>query len=575
MTELAAVSTAEAIRRLTAPDAPFAMTECDVHGRRMRVYAGAPQTLRDIFFAAPDRTDRTYIHFEGEELSYARVRRDAQALAAALHHRFHICKGDRVAICLRNYPEWAIAYWAAIITGAIVVPVNAWGTGAEMAYVLGHSGSKIVVADGERIERLQPHLEALDVVAVLSVRTPELDRPLVHGFDALLAEYQGAAPLPDPGIRPDDDATIIYTSGTTGRPKGAVGSHRAAIACIVSGAFNVALSHMRRTGELLEPDPDARPPLYLYGGPLFHVGGCNSGLAATMAAGATMVMMYRWNVEKALALIETLKIRGFGAVPTMVWQLLEHPDFARHDLSSLQSAAIGGAAAGPELHARLKEKLPHVVAATGYGATETSGGCTFNGGLDYAARPAGVGVAAPVLDVKCVDASGTEVAPNTAGELCLRGPNILRGYWDDDAATAAAFRDGWFHSGDIASIDAEGRITLLDRAKDMIIRGGENIYSIEVEDALMAHRDVMAAGVFGLPDQQLGETVAAVVQLAPGARVLPSDLQSFAASRLAYFKVPARIVTTHDDLPKNETGKILKRVLRDDLIRQPERGRGR
>lgn len=568
MTELAAVSTAEAIRRLTAPGAPFAMSECDIGGRPVRVYAKAPSTLRDIFFAAPELADRPYLYFEGEQLSYARVRRDAQAFAAGLHHRYGVRRGDRIAICLRNYPEWAVAYWGTIIAGAIAVPVNAWGTGAEMAYVLGHSGSKIVVADGERIERLMPHIATLGISAVLSVRMSDPQGPLVHGFEALIADFEDAAPIPDPDIHPDDDATIIYTSGTTGRPKGAVGSHRAAIACIVSGAFNGALSHMRRTGEILTPDPDARPPLYLYGGPLFHVGGCNSGLAATMAAGATMVMMYRWNVEKALSLIEALKIGGLGAVPTMVWQLLEHPDFDKYDLSSLTSAAIGGAAAGPELHARLKEKLPHVVAATGYGATETSGGCTFNGGLDYAARPAGVGVAAPVLDVKCVNAEGAEVAPGMAGELCLRGPNILRGYWNDDAATAAAFRDGWFHSGDIASIDEQGRITLLDRAKDMIIRGGENIYSIEVEDALMAHPDVIAAGVFGLPDQQLGETVAAAVQLAPGATVEPADLRSFAASRLAYFKIPSRIVTTHDELPKNETGKIMKRLLRDGLIHQ-------
>ncbi|PQM26312.1 fatty acid--CoA ligase [Sphingopyxis lindanitolerans] len=566
MTDRAAVSTAEALRRLTAPGAPFAMEDCDVGGRMMRVYSNAPSTLRDIFFTAMGRPDRPYLYFESDELSYARVHRDAQALAAALHHRFGVRKGDRVAICMRNYPEWALAYWATILLGAIVVPINAWGSGAEMAYVIDHSGSTIVVADDERIERLALHFETLGLRAIVAVRAPDRTGAVIHGFDALVADFQDSAPMPDPGLMPDDDATIFYTSGTTGRPKGAVGSHRNAISCIVSGAFNGALSHMRRTGEILTPDPDMVPPVYLYGGPLFHVGGCNSGLAATMAGGACMVLMYRWNVGQALALIEQLKIGGLGAVPTMVWQMLEHPDFENYDLSSLVSAAIGGAAAGPELHARLEEKLPQVVPATGYGATETSGGCTFNGGLDYAARPAGVGVPTPVLDVKCVDEAGRAVAPGVAGELCLRGPSILRGYWKDAAATATAFRDGWFHSGDIAHIDEEGRITLLDRAKDMIIRGGENVYSIEVEDALMAHDAVLAAGVFGLPDQILGETVAAVVQLAPGSRLAESELQAFAATRLAYFKIPALIATTHDELPKNETGKILKRVLRDEWI---------
>lgn len=566
MTDQAAVSNAEALLRLTAPEAPFAMQKCDVRGLPMRVYSQAPLTLRDIFLASMQWPERPYLHFEGEELSYGRVHRDARAFAAALHHRFGVQKGDRVAICMRNYPEWVIAYWASILLGAIVVPVNAWGSGSEMAYVLDHSGSKIAVADGERIERLAPYVEQIGMRTLIAARMDTSDNANVFSFDALVADYQDAQLLPDPCLLPDDDATIIYTSGTTGRPKGAVGSHRNAITCIVSGWFNVGLSHMRRTGELLTRAPDAVPPAYLYGGPLFHVGGCNSGLAATMAAGAHMVLMYRWNAGRALELVEKLKIGGLGAVPTMVWQLLEHPDFDKYDTSSLASAAIGGAAAGPELHARLKEKLPNVIAATGYGATETSGGCTFNGGLDYEAQPAGVGIPAPVLDVKCVDEKGLEVARGTAGELCLRGPCVLRGYWNDETATAAAFCDGWFHSGDIASIDEEGRITILDRAKDMVIRGGENVYSIEVEDALMAHSEVLSAGVFGLPDQVLGEIVAAFVQLAPGSRLTETDLQAFVAHRLAHFKIPTVIKSTTSDLPTNETGKILKRILREELI---------
>lgn len=566
MTDQAAVSNAEALQRLTAPEAPFAMQKCDVRGVSMRVYSKAPLTLRDIFLASMQWPERPYLYFEGEELSYGRLHRDAGAFAAALHHRFGVQKGDRVAICMRNYPEWAIAYWASILLGAIVVPINAWGSGSEMAYVLDHSGSKIAVADGERIERLAPYVEQIGMRTLIAARMDVSDNAHVYSFDALVADYQDAQHLPDPGLLPDDDATIIYTSGTTGRPKGAVGSHRNAITCIVSGWFNVSFSHMRRTGELLTRVPDVMPSAYLYGGPLFHVGGCNSGLAATMAAGAHMVLMYRWNAGRALELVEELKIGGFGAVPTMVWQLLEHPDFDKYDTSSLASAAIGGAAAGPELHARLKEKLPDVVVATGYGATETSGGCTFNGGLDYEARPAGVGIPAPVLDVKCVDHNGREVERGTAGELCLRGPSVLRGYWNDEAATATAFCNGWFHSGDIASIDQEGRITILDRAKDMVIRGGENVYSIEVEDALMAHSEVLSAGVFGLPDQVLGEIVGAFVQLAPESQLTETDLQAFVAHRLAHFKIPAVIKITTSDLPTNETGKILKRILREELI---------
>lgn len=558
-----AVALADAIELLTAPGAPFA-TSAIRSGRRIyRTYDQAQATLRHIFLESLCFSDRPYLVFEDNVLRYADLHAKVAAVAAALQQRFGIGKGDRVAICMRNNPEWAVAYWAAIVLGAIAVPVNAWGTGPELAYVIEHSGAGVIFVDAERFDRLAPHWIGLDPLAVIAVGAPAQEG--AFDFNAIVEEYGGAALPPDPGLKPDDEATIFYTSGTTGLPKGAAGSHGNAVSCVISAAFNVALSHVRRTGELPQAS-SSEPPPYLYGGPLFHVGGCNSGLAATMYSGACMVLMSRWDAGKALSLIEHLRIGGFGAVPTMVWQLLEHPDFDKFDLSSLVSIAIGGAAAGPELYARLAERLPHVVAATGYGATETSGGCTFNGGLDYAADPASVGIPAPVVDVKIVDDAGEEVATGVAGELCLRGACVVHGYWGDADATAASFRDGWFHSGDIARVDQAGRITILDRAKDMVIRGGENVYCIEVEDALLAHPDVLAAAVFGLPEKILGEIVAAVVQLREGSMLTEGQIQSFAASRIAHFKVPAIVKLTTDELPKNETGKILKRRLRDALV---------
>lgn len=562
MTLPPALAFEDALRTLTAPGAPFATCDITSSGHACRAYERAPGTLREIFCASAHLADRPYLVFEEDVLSYADLHTQTAAVAAALQQRFGVGKGDRVAICMRNNPEWAVAYWATIVLGAIAVPVNAWGTGPELAYVIEHSGAGVIFVDPERFDRLAPHWNDLDPLAVIAVRSPA--RVGAFDFNMIVEEFRDADLPKDPGLGPDDDATIFYTSGTTGSPKGAVGSHRNAVSCVISAAFNVALSHVRRTGEL-PPALSIQPLPYLYGGPLFHVGGCNSGLAATMYSGACMVLMSRWDAGKALSLIETMRIGGFGAVPTMVWQLLEHPDFDNFDLSSLVSAAIGGAAAGPELYARLAERLPDVVAATGYGATETSGGCTFNGGLDYAADPASVGIPAPVVDVKIVDDAGVEVAIGQAGELCLRGACVVRGYWDDAEATTAAFREGWFHSGDIARIDRRGRITILDRAKDMVIRGGENVYSIEVEDALLAHPEVLAAAVFGLPDKILGEIVAAVVQVREGSTLCEGQLQEFVAARIAHFKVPATLRLTIEDLPKNETGKILKRRLRDML----------
>jgi long-chain acyl-CoA synthetase len=542
------------------------MQTIEIDGLSLRVYEHAPRDVRTLFDNCEKWPDRPYIHFEEEILTFGDLNRDAPVLAGALYHRFGIRKGDRVAIVMRNYPEWAVSFWATILLGAVVVPVNAWGTGPEMAYVLGHSGAEVIIADAERLERLSPHFRDLKVRAIVAVRAPDVKGDLVHAYAELVDAHRNSLSAPNPNLSPDDMATILYTSGTTGRPKGAVSTHRNIVSAIVNGTFNGALSHMRKTGMQLSPDPIALPPKYLNGVPLFQVGGCNSGLAASMAGGASIVLMYRWNAGKALDLIERLRITGVGCVPTMMWQLLEHSDFAKHDLSSLTSVAIGGAAAGPELHARLTACLPHVVPATGYGATETSGGCTYNGGIDYAMRPTGVGIPAPILDVKAVDNLGREVPPNVAGELCFRGACVLRRYWKDPEASTETFRDGWFHSGDIGSIDEEGRITILDRAKDMVIRGGENVYSIEVEDVLLAHSDVIAAAVFGIPDPMLGENVAATVQVRPGASVAPASLQSFVAGRLARFKVPSLIVVTHDELPKNETGKILKRVLRMQII---------
>lgn len=566
MNEVAAISMPDALSRLSAADAPFEVQESNVGGLAMRTYRFAPRDLRHLFENCLQRPNQTYIYFEGEMLTYGKLYEDAHALAAAMQARFGVSKGDRVAICMRNYPEWAVAFWAILILGAVVVPVNAWGTGPEMAYVIDHSGARIVFADIERIERLQSHLDEMNIENIISVREPESSVRTEHSLGKLIDEFRNAEPVPDPLICPDDDATILYTSGTTGRPKGAVLSHRNIITCTVNGSFHGALSHMRKTGELPAHDPEAKPVIYLYGGPLFHVGGSNSGLVSSMAGGITLVLMHRWDAGRALSLIDELGVNGIGGVPTMFWQLLEHPDFDRYNLKTIVSVAIGGAAAGPELFARLRERLPTAAAVTGYGATETSGGCTFNGGLDYAAMPSGVGVPAPVVDVKCVDAEGRELAAGNIGELCFRGPCVVRGYWKDELSSAEAFRDGWFHSGDIGRIDEEGRIVILDRAKDMLIRGGENVYSIEVEGALLANENVVSAAVFGLPHRTLGEEVAAVVQLKLGSSLLTEALQAFVADRLARFKVPSIIVLTHDELPKNETGKILKRMLREQLI---------
>jgi long-chain acyl-CoA synthetase len=369
--------------------------------------------------------------------------------------------------------------------------------------------------------------------------------------------------LPDVDLGPEDDATIFYTSGTTGSPKGAVGTHRNICTNLMS-LFFVAMQGALRAGGA--GGPGAGQNAYLLSVPLFHATGCHSVLVSNTAAGGKLVMMHRWDPERALELIERERITIFGGVPAMVWQVLDSPDFARRDTSSVTSIGYGGAPAPPELVRRIKAHFPTGHPSNGYGLTETSSVTTMNSGSDYERKPDSVGPPVPVVDVKVVDESGAELPPGETGELWVKGPNVVRGYWDNPEATATTFTDGWLHTGDVAQIDDEGFVHIVDRAKDMVIRGGENVYSVEVEAVLFEHPAVRDAAVIGIPHAVLGEEVGAVVQVRPGADVGVEDLRDHVAARMAAFKVPVRFWLREDELPRNPAGKVLKRELRDQLV---------
>jgi long-chain acyl-CoA synthetase len=367
--------------------------------------------------------------------------------------------------------------------------------------------------------------------------------------------------LPEVTLDPEDDATIFYTSGTTGKPKGALGTHRNICTNPMSMAFARARTLLRR-GEALPAPGTAPKTATLLSVPFFHATGCHSVLCASLYGGNKIVLMYRWDPGRALQLIEREKINSFGGVPSMAWQVLEHADFDRYDLSSVESIGYGGAPAAPELVARIKEKFPKVMPGNGYGLTETSSVTSQNAAEDYQRKPDSAGLVVPVCDVRVVDAGGNDVAPGAIGELWVKGPNVVKGYWNKPEATAASFGGGWLRTGDLVRIDEEGFLYILDRVKDMLIRGGENVYCVEVEDALYSHPAVMDAAVIGIPHRVLGEEVGAVVQVKPGARVSEEALRRHVAERLAGFKVPVRIALRDEPLPRNANGKILKRELR-------------
>lgn len=568
-----ALSIADAHALLTdTPDSPFEMAEEVVRGVKLRVWKNAPSSLRELFEAGRAHGDLEYLIFEEERITYKAHYRAVAKLAHDLIGR-GVRKGDRVAIVMRNYPEWSVAFWATVVIGAVSVPLNAWLTGPELEYGLNDSGSKVAIVDGERAERLRDHMGAMTELSDVIVVRPGGTLPEgAIAWDDIVATPGDldALPdrlLPDVDLQPDDDATIFYTSGTTGKPKGALGTHRNILTNLVSLGIAPTRALLRRGEVPPAPDPDAPKRAFLLSVPFFHATGCHSILVPNLAAGGKIVMMYKWDPEEALRLIEKEKIAAFGGVPAMVWQVLESPNFDQFDLSSVESVSYGGAPSAPELVTRIKQAFPKVSPGNGYGLTETSSVTTQNSAEDYQNRPSSAGPAVPVCDLRVVDTENRDVPLGEVGELLIRGPNVVKGYWNKPEATAEAIdADGWFRSGDLVRMDDEGFVFILDRAKDMLIRGGENIYCVEIEDVLYAHPDVMDAAIIGIPHKVLGEEVGAVVQVTEGSSVSEAALQGHVRVQLAAFKVPIKIEIRNEPLPRNANGKILKTQLRDEFL---------
>ena len=559
------MSLREADEQLTAPGGMFAVDEIDIRGVRTKVWANAAPSLRAILEMSRAHGAKDFLVYEDERITFEEHFQRAAHVARRLVDDFGVAKGDRVTIAMRNFPEWVVAFWAAAAAGAVVVPLNAWWTGEEFAYGLEDSGTRVVFADGERMARLEGFTPGN--VETRIVARP--DGPLADGWLAWDDMMRGAdtdASLPDVAIDPEDDATIFYTSGTTGKPKGALGTQRNICTNLTSLMYIAFRQAMRGGGDLIQAAASGEQNCYLLSVPLFHATGCHSVLVANTAAGGKLLMMHKWDATRALELIEQERVTIMGGVPTMAWQIVEHPDFDKYDTSSVRSVSYGGAPAAPELVKRIRSQFPKVSPGNGYGLTETSSVTSLNSGEDYVRKPDSVGSAVPVCDVKVVDEQGAEVPAGEVGELWIKGPNVVKGYWNKPEATAEAFTDGWLHSGDVARLDDDGFIYIVDRAKDMVIRGGENVYCVEVEAVLYEHPAVIDAAVFGVPHKVLGEVVGAVVQIKGGSTVTAEEIRGHVAAHLAGFKVPAFVEVRTGDLPRNPQGKILKRDLKEELI---------
>ena len=556
-----AMSRAKACEILTAPGQRFEMEEVDIRGVTLRTWKNAPPNLRAIALLGRSHGSREFVIYEDERVSY-----DAWFRAVAtLAHEFRargVEKGDRIALAMRNLPEWPVVFFAAVTIGAICVPLNAWWTGAELAYGLDNSGTKLLICDEERWERVAKHRdECPDLQTVFTTRAKS-NHDGVTTLESILGKPKGysdlpAVELPHVDIGPEDDATIFYTSGTTGKPKGALGTHRNLCTNIMSSGYNAGCAVLRRGEAIPEPQPKTNLTVI----PLFHVTACSAGLMGNVAAGNTLIFMYKWDPVEAFKIIEREKVTSTGGVPTIAWQLLEHPERKNYDLTSIEAIAYGGAPAAPELVRKIREEFG-ALPGNGWGMTETMATVTGHSSEDYLNRPDSCGPPVAVADLKIMSEDGTRELPvGEIGELWASGPMVVKGYWKNPEATAETFVDGWVKTGDLARLDEEGWCYIADRAKDMIIRGGENIYSSEVENALYDHPAVTDAALIGLPHQQLGEEPAAVVHLAPGMHATEAELQEWVSARLARFKVPVRIAFSADTLPRNANGKILKKDL--------------
>lgn len=562
---------AEVRAQLTGPGGMFEVVTEEVLGRPTQVYAQRMPSLRSVAEVGLMRgDDQTFIVYGDRTYGFATFVQTANGIAHALRDRFGLAKGDRVAVLSQNNPEWCLTFWATVSQGAILVGLNGWWTTDEIEYGLQDSGAKVLVADRKRFERIAGSLDkapALEHVFLIDCSPADLglaDDPRLHEF----AELTGSptAEFVDEEIAEDDHAVIFYTSGTTGRPKGAISTHRSMIANLQNTMYNAVAGSMAGGSGAL-PDADSGQNVALFTSPLFHVSGCHSTLVVGLLAGLKLVMPEgRFTPETALELIQEHRVTVWATVPTMVWRVCEHPDRHDYDTSSVRSVAFGGSPSADELQRMIRDTFPNVSSTSNaYGLTETSSVATVISGQDALDKPTSVGPPVPTVSVKIVGLSGEDLGVGETGEVCITGPILMAGYWNKPDATAEAIdADGWLHTGDVGHLDEEGFLFITDRKKDMIIRGGENIYSVEIEQRLVNHPEIADAAIYGVPHPELGEEVKATVQLEEGSTLTEADVKQWVAEGLAAFKVPAYVDLTFDKLPRNASGKLLKNVLRGE-----------
>ncbi|MEI8238904.1 MAG: class I adenylate-forming enzyme family protein [Actinomycetota bacterium] len=546
---------AEAFAALTAPGQTYELQTVSTARGPQLVFVNLPQTLPELYASCV--SDAEFLVLDDERLTYRETYDQIAGLARVLVEEFAVGKGDRVAISMRNYPEWMTAFAAVSCIGGIAVGMNSLWTTEEMDYALRDAAPKVLIADRERLEQFH-QLPDLGI-STISVRAEGLAND-VHQLIAAFAPAGGAASMPQVEVAPDDPVVILYTSGSTGHPKGVLSSHRAVLHTVYAWEFFALQSAAMRPTDAA-PSPTGHRPASLLGIPLFHVMGLHGGFVSSWRAQRRLVCMTKWDVAKAAELIEREHITGFSAPPAMTGDLVREAQRSQRDLSSLLSVGGGGAARAPEQVRQIDQTFQQAMPSIGWGMTETNAAGTYIAGEEYLLHPNSAGYTLAVVELRVVDNDDRPLPASERGELQVRGTVMFDEYWNRPDAMADSFADGdWFRTGDVAYLDDEGLLYIVDRIKDLIIRGGENIGCGQVEAALLAHPDVIEAAVYAVPDERLGEEVAATIHATPGLDL--ETLRDFLSGHLARHEVPRYIFVSDAPLPRTATGKVLKRELR-------------
>lgn len=547
---------AEALAELTAPGQPYELRMQEIRGRQFKVFANAPDNLQQLYRGAI--SDLPFFVYLDERLSFRETWQRSASLATLLQKEYGIQKGDRVAISMRNFPEWVLAFMATTSIGGIAVAMNSLWQTDEMVYGLNDCGARLLIADQERLDRLAPARASVQV-EVLAVR-PGSQSAGEQEFNTRVRPYLNAA-MPEVNVLPDDPATIFYTSGSTGHPKGVVSTHRNILTALFSWELDGQAAALIAG---ITPAPLPHQPATLLAVPLFHATGSHAVYLQSYRAQRKIVSMYRWDPEHAAELIEREQITSVTAPAAMTGDLVRVARETNRDLSTLQTVGGGGAPRAPEQVRQIEASFVKALPNTGWGMTETNAIGTGIGGLDYLNRPASSGRCSAVLELKVLDEQGHTLPAGQRGELLIRGTSLFTGYWNRPDVNATVFEDGWFRTGDVAYLDDEGYLFIVDRIKDLIIRGGENIGCGQVEAALVMHPDVLEAAVYAVPDERLGEEVGATIFV--NKPLDENELREFLSRHLARFEVPRYFRMVGEPLPRTASGKILKRELREEAI---------